>query len=251
MLQFHIIQDGGGSHSYQRSNWFRPLWTLCHKHARLELVALAPWTRYAKTRQRASVTLLVTSRCALWKTQCHSLTHLISLHSRWPRVSGNSRAPTIAAAILQDNDKLVQNVSAGAACDSQNQDNAINWPWAVWPAVSAASPGTGKRTRGDVSGKPAASRLPSDSTANILLHLVTFHNILIEIPSAPLCSRTLSQLSMGVTPGLPLSPFSSLALAMPGTPGNPWEQPSPVQVPWRKTRVKFTSTTKTKNINGT
>lgn len=51
---------------------------------------------------------------------------------------------------------------------------------------------------------------------------------------------------MGVTPGLPLSPFSSLAPAMPGTPGNPWEQPSPPQLPWRKTHVEFTSTRKTK-----
>lgn len=38
---------------------------------------------------------------------------------------------------------------------------------------------------------------------------------------------TISQLSRGVTPGLPVSPLSPLAPAMPGTPGNPWEQPSP------------------------
>lgn len=38
---------------------------------------------------------------------------------------------------------------------------------------------------------------------------------------------TMSQLSRGVTPGLPGSPLSPLAAAMPGTPGNPWVQPSP------------------------
>lgn len=91
------------------------------------------------------------------------------------------------------------------------------------------------------------ARLPGDSTANILLYLVTFH-IILQIPRAPLCSRTLSQLSMGVTPGLPLSPFSSLAPAMPGTPGNPWEQPSPPQFAWRKT-VRWASENN-KNNNG-
>lgn len=46
-----------------------------------------------------------------------------------------------------------------------------------------------------------------------------------KLPVPP--SLTLSQLSMGVTPGLPSSPFSPLAPDMPGTPGNPWEQFSP------------------------
>lgn len=171
----------------------------------------------------------------------HSLTHLLSLHPRWPRVSGNSRAPGVAAAILQDNDKLVQNVSACATCGSQKHRNTINWPWAAWPAVSAASPSTGKRTRGDVSRKRDSPfwgvtvffSSHRDSTDN---HLVTFH-IILQILRDPLYSRTLSQLSMGVTPGLPLSPFSSLAPAMPGTPGNPWEQPSPPQLPWKKTNT--------------
>lgn len=38
-------------------------------------------------------------------------------------------------------------------------------------------------------------------------------------------SLTKSQLSKGVTPGLPWSPFSPLAPTIPGTPGNPWEHP--------------------------
>lgn len=46
---------------------------------------------------------------------------------------------------------------------------------------------------------------------------------------------TMSQLSRGVTPGLPESPLSPLAPAIPGTPGNPWVQPSP-QPPWRNTQ---------------
>lgn len=37
-------------------------------------------------------------------------------------------------------------------------------------------------------------------------------------------SLTLSQLSKGVTPGLPWSPFSPLAPVVPGTPGIPMEQ---------------------------
>lgn len=69
---------------------------------------------------------------------------------------------------------------------------------------------------------------PSDSATNKEILLVTFHMILQSL--------TLSQLSMGVTPGLPVSPFSPLAPAMPGTPGSPWEQPSP-QLPWKKTHT--------------
>lgn len=135
-------------------------------------------------------------------------------------------------------------------------DNTINWPLVVWPAISAVSPNTGKQREEKLAGAkshgPAGHRVqlaqspvkprklehnadrhffpfPSDSATNKeMALLVTFHMI---VPSL-----TLSQLSMGVTPGLPVSPFSPLAPAMPGTPGSPWEQPSP-QLPWRKTHT--------------
>ena len=78
----------------------------------------------------------------------------------------------------------------------------------------------------------------STTTNESTVPLVTTAMILDMDNQQERSTLTLSQLSKGVTPGLPSSPFSPLAPAMPGTPGDPWEQLSP-QPSWRNMHKQF------------